>query len=70
MAADFYRKAANLGSSVAFNWTGVTVDMSKAFEYYKKAADMNDTGGLFRLALCYKRGTGVNKDKHKAIDFR
>ncbi|KAK8895558.1 hypothetical protein M9Y10_024027 [Tritrichomonas musculus] len=30
---------------------------------------MNDARGLFGLALCYKRGTGVNKDKHKAIEY-
>lgn len=30
---------------------------------------MNDAGGLFGLALCYKRGTGVKKDKHKAIEY-
>lgn len=37
-------------------------DPQKAFELYKKAADLNEPYGIYAVAKCYEDGLGVEKD--------
>lgn len=39
-----------------------TKDMSKAFTYYKKAADLGSADGKTQLGILYYRGYGVTRD--------
>ena len=45
---------------------GVPQDPKRAFEWYKKAADLGSTDGMFNMASAYRDGTGVPKDLTKA----
>jgi len=41
-------------------------DYAKAFEWWRKAADMGDEWAYFTLGLCYEKGEGVEQDFAKA----
>jgi uncharacterized protein len=41
----------------------------KAFQYYKLSAQMNSPFGTFKLAQCYEKGVGCNKNMSKAFSF-
>lgn len=41
----------------------------KAFEWYKKAAEGNDAGGMLNLGRAYLRGEGVAKDTVQAVKW-
>jgi TPR repeat protein len=43
-------------------------DFTKAFEYYKKAADLGNDEGKFNVASCFRNGEGVGKNLAKAIE--
>lgn len=40
-----------------------------AFKHYEKLANSGDPFGQFRLGECYLNGTGVEKDKDRALDL-
>ena len=47
--------------------TGVTQDYDKAFDYYKKASEQNQSGAQNSLGRMYANGLGVEKDKEQAL---
>ncbi|RIB22464.1 hypothetical protein C2G38_2173942 [Gigaspora rosea] len=47
----------------------VEKDERKAFNYYQKLAEMDDSYGIFSVELCYENGVGVEKDEHKAFIY-
>lgn len=42
---------------------------SEAYAWCKRAADMGNVGGLYRLGVCYAKGIGVEKEREKAIKY-
>ncbi|RIB23993.1 kinase-like domain-containing protein [Gigaspora rosea] len=48
---------------------GTEKDEKKAFEYCKKAADMNDEDGIINTGYFYENGVGVEKDERKAFIY-
>lgn len=48
---------------------GVTLDLSKAAEYFLKACDLGQAAGCMDLAIQYENGKGVPKDLSKAQAF-
>ena len=42
-------------------------DEAKAFEWYKRAAELGDADAMFNLGLCFEDGRGVAKDEAKAF---
>ncbi|RIB04816.1 kinase-like domain-containing protein [Gigaspora rosea] len=47
----------------------VEKDENKAFTYYQKSADMNNSNGMYQVGYCYYLGIGVEIDKHKAFTY-
>lgn len=72
-------KAANAGYVVAQNRLGdwyyygdgddSEPNYEKAVEWYRKAAEKNDSIALCRLGICYLEGKGVKKDEKKAVEY-
>lgn len=46
---------------------GVSQDAKKAFEFFKKGADLKDTDATYELARLYEMGWGTEKDTKTAI---
>ena len=46
---------------------GCLVDEGKAFYWYKKSAEQENSFGQWRLAHCYEDGIGCCVDKEKAF---
>src|SRR6185295_4590665 len=44
-------------------------DKIKAFDYYKKAAELKNVEGLFQTGYCYRFGIGVDEDIDKAMIY-
>ncbi|RIB26023.1 hypothetical protein C2G38_2164500 [Gigaspora rosea] len=44
-------------------------DEKKAFTYYQKLADMNNSNGMYQVAYCYYLGIGIEIDKQKAFSY-
>ena len=71
--ADTYRKMAYEGDPRAMNnlgvcymrGLGVVENHSTAFEWYMKAAELDDIYGIFNVAECYYKGDGVEPALHK-----
>jgi TPR repeat protein len=42
-------------------------DYGKAFEYYRKAAELGDLDGHYNLSIMYEEGKGVQKYKKKEV---
>lgn len=70
------QKAADQGISKAYNTLGIcyeiggygiSKDNTKAFEYYKKSAEMGYSWGQYNLAKIYYSGIGCEKDYTNAI---
>ncbi|RIB10275.1 kinase-like domain-containing protein [Gigaspora rosea] len=45
---------------------GVDKDENRAFIYYHKSADMNNSNGMYQVGHCYYLGIGVKMGKHQA----
>ncbi|GBC20787.2 kinase-like domain-containing protein [Rhizophagus irregularis DAOM 181602=DAOM 197198] len=52
-----------------FNYLGIEieVDENKAFELYRKAADLGNIIAQYNLGCCYEKGIGTDIDKEKAF---
>jgi TPR repeat protein len=48
---------------------GFEKDEKKAFEWFQKAANQNDSKGLCKLGYCYQNGYGVMQDKKMAVNY-
>ena len=67
--ADDYREKAYAGDTKAMNnlgvcyerGTGVKVSLELAFEWYMKAAELDDVYGCFNVGECYYHGKGVEQ---------
>ncbi|EXX52205.1 uncharacterized protein OCT59_023847 [Rhizophagus irregularis] len=55
----------------AFNYFGIETDIDKrkAFELYKKAADLGNADGINDLGYCYHWGIGTDINKTKAFEL-
>jgi TPR repeat protein/serine/threonine protein kinase len=76
-AADFYRKAAELGNRdsqyvlgylLVENKTGAN-DRAQGVNWYRKAEAYGHLDARNSLALCYKKGVGIAKDEAKAVQL-
>ena len=76
-AASWFRKAADLGDSLAqynlgvcySNGQGVEKDETRAFFWFQKAAEQGLAGAQFNLGVYYDKGKGVEKDEAKAVSW-
>ena len=50
-----------------FDGNGVPKDSREAFNWFSKAAAMNNPTGLYYLAAMYEKGNGVGQDHTEAI---
>ena len=48
---------------------GVNIDYSKAAEYFRRGADLNDPLSLYNLGICYMNGKGVLRDQDNALVY-
>jgi len=62
----FYNVNDTLDNSNEFQ-PNPTPDFRTAFEWYKKAANLNYLDAMYNVAYCYERGKGVEKNFEKAI---
>jgi len=46
---------------------GVTQDWTQAFQWYRKAADLDLSEAQYNVALCYENGEGTRKDATRAM---
>lgn len=60
-------EAMELAGTYYENGTGVAVNYSKAFQWYKKAAEAGLPGAHYRLGVCYELGLGVSADPKAAV---
>jgi hypothetical protein len=75
VAADWYRKAADLGNLEAEirlaecyrDGKGLTRDMAQAAGWYRKAAEQGDPAAQATLGLLYSVGVGVGRDDVEAF---
>jgi TPR repeat protein len=75
IAADWYRKAAEMGNIEAEirmaecyrDGRGVTRDMTQAAAWYRKAAEQGDPSAQGTLGLLYSVGQGVTRDDVEAF---
>ena len=75
--ADDYREKAYAGDTKAMNnlgvcyerGTGVKVSLELAFEWYMKAAELDDVYGCFNVGECYYHGKGVEQDQVLAFEW-
>ena len=77
-AAEWYRKAAELGSANAQNYLGVMYydgkgverDYDEAVKWYRKAANQSHKWGEYNMGRMYEEGRGVgNKDYKMAMEW-
>lgn len=76
-AADYFRKAADLGLDVAqaslgvLHYYGLGVEQSyeKAMEYWQMAADQGYAIAMTNLGTLYAFGTGVKQSYEKAVEY-
>lgn len=53
-----------------FNGRGVKQDYKQAFEYFLKAANLEDSEFYYYdVGLCYEKGFGVKQDYKKAFEY-
>jgi len=58
----------NLGSANATG-RGLPKNETKAFEFFLKAANQNDSQSQFNLGNFYSTGMGVTQDDKKAVEW-
>lgn len=46
---------------------GVERDEKRAFTLFRASAEKGHAPGMYRLALCYKQGVGVKKDRQRYL---
>ena len=76
-AASWFRKAADLGDSMAqynlgvcySNGHGVEKDDARAFFWFQKSAEQGLAGAQYNLGVYYDKGKGVEKDEAKAVSW-
>ncbi|CAB4484458.1 unnamed protein product [Rhizophagus irregularis] len=51
------------------NGEGTGKDLEKAFHWYQKAAENDNTGAMDNLAICYYHGEGTEKNLEKAFHW-
>ena len=69
-AYDIYIELADEGNAAAMNNLGcLENDESKAFEWFRKAADKNDNVALKNVARYYRFGIATDKDERKALEY-
>ena len=44
-------------------------DFPKAAEYFRRSSEQGDNDATYALAMLYKEGTGVAKDRQKAVQL-
>ena len=57
----------SLGVWYRYAFNGLAEDHSMAFYWFKRAADLDDPGGMADLAHCYYEGRGTEKDPAQAM---
>lgn len=65
-------QSAEQGRSEAQNNLGkyyLKIDEEKAFSWFKSAAELGNRKAQFNLALCYRNGTGTEKNAEKAFQL-
>jgi serine/threonine protein kinase len=76
LALKWYEEAAEHGDTTALIQMGlllsngpggISADVRKAFECFKKAADKGDNDAKYLLGECYLRGNGTNRDEKRGI---
>ena len=73
--ADDYREKAYQGDTKAMNnlgvcyerGTGVKVSLELAFEWYMKAAELDDVYGCFNVGECYFHGKGCGAKRGESL---
>ncbi|HAL02009.1 MAG TPA: hypothetical protein DCP07_01490 [Lachnospiraceae bacterium] len=60
---------ADEGVAYLYGSDGKKQDSAKAFELFKKAADLGNHDGIKYIAYCYSSGDGVEKDVNKALEY-
>ena len=77
-AIEWYDKAINAGdiSSMVtkgaifyYGIGGIPIDYEEAVKLYTRAAEKGDDDGMWRLARCYAKGKGVEKNPKKAFEW-
>ncbi len=76
-AADWYRKAADLGNSIAAynlatmlrNGEGVAEDAGQAVQWYRKAAEAGHPNAMNRLGLMLDLGEGITQNDVEAVQW-
>ena len=67
------KNAADKGNADAMNQLGVMYaidnNYKEAIKWYKKAIEFNQPNAYRNLALCYRDGTGIEKDEKKALEL-
>ena len=58
-----------LGAIYATGDFGVGIDLRKAANFYKLAANAGNLDGLYDLGIMYMHGEGVKKNKQKGLDL-
>lgn len=58
-----------LGKACEEGGHGLPLDKAQAADWYRKAAEHNNTDAMFALARMYDTGDGVAQDKKKALDL-
>lgn len=77
MAADGFRKAAELGHADAqyrlgrmyAEGDGLPRDMAQAAHWFRKAAEQGETDAQYRLGLMYAEGDGLPQDTAQALEW-
>ena len=68
-AKDGYSHAQNLVGYAFDLGLAPARDAKKAVHWYRKAAEGGSIEGLYNLALCYAKGSGIRKNESKALDL-
>ena len=58
-----------LGKIYYYGRGGITINYKEAVKWYTMAAEKGDDDGMWRLALCYQKGKGVEQNPQKAFEW-